>query len=358
MIRRGWAPSGRGASVIARRERVALTHPHTAVLPQRRLRLRVSLAVLGTLVLAGCLARTTDSVAPVDVQSPGKWVVLAPMPSARQEVAVAELNGRIFVIGGFASDSEPVGTVEVYDPASNTWETLTPLPAPTHHAAAGVIDGRLFVVGGYGGGRASGTPLRTVYEYDEARSSWATRAPLKEARGALAVVTLGDRLHAIGGSGDSVTAAHEVYEPLPDRWTDGPPMPTARDHLAAVAFQGKLWAIGGRTSFMGTQYPNVEIYDPAANSWSTGTPIPMGRGGLAAATLDDRVYVFGGEALMRIFSANDMYEVAGNRWIGKEPMRTPRHGIGAAVVGNRIYVPGGATQPGYASTAVNEAYEP
>jgi hypothetical protein len=70
------------------------------------------------------------------------------------------------------------------------------------------------------------------------------------------------------------------------------------------------------------------------------------------------VYVFGGEALMRIFSANDMYEVAGNRWIGKEPMRTPRHGIGAAVVGNRIYVPGGATQPGYASTAVNEAYEP
>jgi hypothetical protein len=53
-----------------------------------------------------------------------------------------------------------------------------------------------------------------------------------------------------------------------------------------------------------------------------------------------------------------MYEAAGNRWIGKDPMRTPRHGIGAAVVGQRIYVPGGGTQPGFATTTVNEAYEP
>jgi N-acetylneuraminic acid mutarotase len=310
------------------------------------------------LSVAGCLGKTTDSAAPLDIMSPGKWTVLAPMPTPRQEVAVAEVNGRVFVIGGFGLDSEAVDTVEVYDPASNTWETRAPLPAPMHHAAAAVVDGRLFVVGGFGGGRVTWRALQTVYEYVEARGSWATRAPLREARGGLAVVALRGRLHAIGGGSDGVSATHEIYEPLPDRWTDGPPMPTARDHLAAVVVQGKLWAIGGRTSFMGTQYPNVEIYDPAANSWSTGTPLPTGRGGLAAAALGDRVYVFGGEAPLRIFSANEMFEVAGNRWIGKDPMRTPRHGIGAAVVGNRIYVPGGATQPGYASTTVNEVYEP
>ena len=318
---------------------------------------RVVLA-LAAVILAGCLGTTTDSTAPVDIMSPGKWVPLAPMPTARQEVAVAELNGRVFVIGGFGAGSEAVPTVEVYDPATDRWEMRAPLPAPTHHAAAAVIDGRLFVVGGYSGGRLSWTPLRTVYEYDETRNSWSTRAPLRLARGGLAVATVGGRLHAVGGSGDSASAAHEVYEPTPDRWTDAPPMPTARDHLAAVAFQGKLWAIGGRTSFVGTQFTNVEIYDPAANAWSTGPPLPVGRGGLAAAVLGDRVYVFGGEAPLRIFSANEMYEVAGNRWIGKDPMRTPRHGIGAAAVGNRIYVPGGGTQPGYAATNVNEAYVP
>jgi N-acetylneuraminic acid mutarotase len=116
--------------------------------------------------------------------------------------------------------------------------------------------------------------------------------------------------------------------------------------------------VGGRTSFIGTQFAAVEIFDPATNSWATGTPLPTARGGLAAAALGDRVYVFGGEAPLRIFSANEMWEVAGKRWLGKDPMRTPRHGIGAAVVGNRIYVPGGGTQPGYASTSVNEAYVP
>jgi len=314
--------------------------------------------VLAVVIVAGCLGKTTDSPAPVDIMSPGKWVPLAPMPTARQEVAVAVLNDRAFVIGGFGAGGEAVATVEVYDPASDRWETRAPLPAPTHHAAAAVVDGRLFVVGGYSGGRVSWTPLRTVYEYDETRSSWSTRAPLREARGGLAAVALGGRLHAVGGSGDSASAAHEVYEPTPDRWTDAPPMPTARDHLAAVAFQGKVWAIGGRTSFVGTQFANVEIYDPATKAWTTGTPLPVGRGGLAAAVLGDRVYVMGGEAPLRIFSANEMYEVAGNRWIGKDPIRTPRHGIGAATIGNRIYVPGGGTQPGYAATNVNEAYVP
>ena len=49
---------------------------------------RAALA-LTALIVAGCLGKTTDSTAPVDIMSPGKWVELAPMPTARQEVAVA-----------------------------------------------------------------------------------------------------------------------------------------------------------------------------------------------------------------------------------------------------------------------------
>ena len=48
-------------------------------------------ALAGALVLASCVGRTTDSPAPIDIQTPGAWTSLAPMPSARQEVAVAEL---------------------------------------------------------------------------------------------------------------------------------------------------------------------------------------------------------------------------------------------------------------------------
>src|SRR2546422_11161880 len=74
------------------------------------------------------------------------------MPTARQEVAAAALEGRIFVIGGFGANAEAVATVEGYDPVTDRWEVRMPLPAPTHHLAAAVAGGRLFVAGGDSGG--------------------------------------------------------------------------------------------------------------------------------------------------------------------------------------------------------------
>jgi N-acetylneuraminic acid mutarotase len=315
--------------------------------------------VAGLLVLAtGCLGRITDSSAPVDQSAPGRWTALTPLPAPRQEVAVAAWGGRVWVIGGFGAGGEPVTTVETYDPRFNIWETRAPLPEAAHHAAAVVVGQRLFVVGGYGGGRVRWTPLDSVWDFVPGREAWEARAPLPTPRGALAATALGGRLHALGGTGESVSNAHEIYDPATNRWTRANAMPTARDHLAAVTFQDRIWALGGRTSFMGEQYGNVEIYDAATDSWRTAPPLPAARGGLAAVALPDRIFVFGGEAPLRIFSASEMYEVAGNRWIAKEPMPTPRHGIGAAVIEGRIYVPAGATQPGFAASAANEAFSP
>jgi N-acetylneuraminic acid mutarotase len=310
------------------------------------------------LLLGGCLGITTESSAPIDQTAPGQWTALAPMPSARQEVAVAAFNGYVFVVGGFGAGAEPVATVEFYDPARNRWAPRAALPVPLHHAAAAVAGNRLFVVGGYTGGRVRWTPSAAVYEYDFLRDAWAARAEMPTPRGGLAAAALGDRLHAVGGAADRATNAHEVYDPVTNRWTRANPLPTARDHLAAVAFQGRLWVMGGRASFAGEQYANVEIYDPATDSWRTGTPLPTGRGGIAAAMLGARVFVFGGEAPFRIFRATEMYEAAGDRWIAKEPMPAPRHGMGAAVIGGRIFIPGGATEPGYAATAAHDAYTP
>lgn len=311
-----------------------------------------------TVLAGGCLGFSTDSSAPIDLLAPGTWTTLAPMPTARQEVAVAALDNRVYVVGGLGPGGEAVGTVEVYDPGANRWETRAPLPVALHHPAAAVAAGRLFVIGGYTGGRISWTASDAVFQYDPDGNAWTTRAPMSDPRGALAVAVLNDRVHAVGGTSKGLSPVHEVYDPATNRWTLAAPMPTARDHLAAVAFQGRLWALGGRTSFMGTQYAAVEIYDPATDGWTPGTPLPDGRGGLAAVALSDRILVFGGESPFRIFNSTEMYEIAGNRWIAKTPMPTPRHGIGAVVIGGRVYVPGGGREPGLAATTVNEAYTP
>jgi N-acetylneuraminic acid mutarotase len=319
---------------------------------------RPAAVTLLALALGGCLGATVDSPAPVDIARAGRWATVAAMPTARQEVAAAALDGRLYVIGGFGPSAEPVATVEAYDPATDAWQARASLPAPLHHPAAAVVDGRLFVVGGYTGGRLRWTPVATVLEYDRAADAWHYRAPMPTPRGALAVAALGGRLHAVGGSTDAVTGAHEIYDPAGDRWTTAYPMPTARDHLAAVAFQGRLWAIGGRTSFLGTQFAEVEAYEPSVDRWVAAAPLPSARGGLAAVVAGPRIFVLGGEAPLRIFNANEMYEAAGNRWIAKEPLPTPRHGIAAAVIDGKIYVAGGGTRPGLARTGVTEVYTP
>jgi hypothetical protein len=44
------------------------------------------------------------------------WSTLAPMPTARQEVSVSVLDGKVFVIGGYDVNGQSTATVEVYDP--------------------------------------------------------------------------------------------------------------------------------------------------------------------------------------------------------------------------------------------------
>src|SRR5688500_7261411 len=105
--------------------------------------------LLSLLLLGGCIGLETQSPAPVDQRTPGRWDALAPMPTARQEVAVAAFGGHVWVIGGFGAGAEPVATVERYDPATNSWDTRPPLPVAVHHAAAVSVGERLLAPGGF-----------------------------------------------------------------------------------------------------------------------------------------------------------------------------------------------------------------
>jgi hypothetical protein len=43
------------------------------------------------------------------------WSLLAPLPVPNSEIGVAELDGKIYVIGGYPGDRKTVATVQVYD---------------------------------------------------------------------------------------------------------------------------------------------------------------------------------------------------------------------------------------------------
>src|SRR5262245_4482094 len=111
-------------------------------------------------------------------QGSGRWMTGSPMPSERSEVAVAAVEGRLYVVGGFDGQTE----LEVYDPTADRWTRRAPFPRPLHHAAAVGVNGKLLVIGGYIDGW---TASDAVYEYDPATDRWRTLAPMPTPRGAL-----------------------------------------------------------------------------------------------------------------------------------------------------------------------------
>ena len=289
----------------------------------------------------------------------GGWSTLAPLPQARQEVAVAALDGKVYVVGGFTGSGEVADTVEVYDPASHRWDTVAPLPRPVHHTAALAVQGVLYVIGGLTG--RSFTPVDTVFAYDPRHNAWTPKAAMPVARGALAAAVLADKIYVAGGSPGARERDFAVYDPATDAWTTLPPMPTSRNHLTAGAIGGIFYAVGGRSGEIHDATNAVEAFDPATNAWTTKAALPTARSGIAGVAVSGCFYVFGGEGNpahpQGVFAQVEVYQPRTNTWQSLTPMPTPRHGIGAAALGRRIYIPGGGPVQGFGVTNVHEVFD-
>src|SRR5712692_9930747 len=148
-----------------------------------------------------------------------RWIPLALMNDPRQEVGVAELDGKIYVIGGYRGDTSTADTVEVYDTKTNRWRTVAPLPQALNHVAAVSVEGKIYAIGGL--------PLTAAtYEYDPERDRWTAKAPMPTARGALAAVVIDGKIYAVGGAGRSGAVADlEVYDPSTNTWRTLRPLP-------------------------------------------------------------------------------------------------------------------------------------
>jgi N-acetylneuraminic acid mutarotase len=294
-------------------------------------------------------------------QEMGKWFKRAPLTVPRGEVAVAEVLGKIYVIGGFDGDRRSSSVVEVYDTTPDQWTQIAPLPRGLNHPMAAGANGKLYVVGGYLG-PGLGNATDALWEYDPAAQRWVERAAMPTARGAGAAVAIGEKIYVVGGARAGLSVGDfAVYDPQTNRWTTLPTLPTARDHIAAGAHRTKIYVAGGRPPFAGG-LNILEVFDLETQRWAALAPMPTGRSGIAGAVVKGCFYVFGGEgnrqSVTGVYEQNEVYDPKSNKWESQSPMPTPRHGIGAAVWENKIYIPGGATLQGFSTSSAHEVYEP
>ena len=291
------------------------------------------------------------------------WDLLALLPTARGETATAELDGKLYVAGGYTGLAFAVSDeVDAYDPVSDTWTTLAPLPAPRNHASAAGLDGRFYVSGG--GGPTDNAPQANLWALDPGSDAWTELAPMPEGRYAHRLVALDGLLYVVGGQGE--TSRVMIYDPAADAWSTGAEMPVPRNHLAAVAVGGRVWAIGGRIN--ARIVDRVDIYDPASDTWIPGPPLPEATSAASDGVLDSVIVISGGEEPGengRVVDDHwqlDTADGAEAQWRPLSPPPLAVHGAQGAVVDGRFMIAGGASRQGqfsrFAWSGLLQAYTP
>ncbi len=290
-------------------------------------------------------------------------------------MAVAELAGKIYVLGGYPSTREVQVTVQVYDVATDTWDLSVPLPIALHHPVVVGVGERLYSLGGQladdvGNAGDEATNRTLVLEPGAAGPMWIDLQPMPTARGAGAAAVIDDKIYVVGGRPPAGNA-FEVYDIKGDAWTPLEDLPQTlpdRNHLAATAIGGKIYVAGGRHSggsFSSPMTDSLDVFDPGTGMWTQAEPMLRPRGGVNGIAVFGCFYVWGGEGANiaepnDVFPDHDVYNPLTDAWIELPDLPTPIHGVsGAAAIDGLIYIPGGGTmQGGNSGSTIFQVYRP
>lgn len=319
---------------------------------------------------AGATVNTTEP----EALEPGSYGQLPMLPEANSEMAVAELDGLIYVLGGYPATRVVAFSVQVYDPAAQSWGFAEPLPLALHHPVVVGTQGKLYSLGGQtadaDGTDGNAATDRTLVYDPSAGGGWQDLAPMPTARGAGAAAVVADQIYVVGGRAPAANA-FEVYDISDDAWTALPDLPQSfseRNHLAATAINGMVYVAGGRFNGGGFTSPitdSLDRYDPQTGVWEQLAAMPNPRGGVNGVMANGCFFVWGGEAAdagtpQNVFPDHDVYDPVTDRWTELAEVPTPIHGVtGAAFLNGLIYMPGGGiAQGGSSGSTIFQVYRP
>jgi hypothetical protein len=155
--------------------------------------------VLACLVIAGTLAARSVSDASAEQDMAGSWTTLAPTGLKRQEVSFTEAGGKLYLFGGTSTERQ-----QVYTPETNSWADTAPAPAvpgALDHVQGVTVGGRIYYIGGL---TAWPSPdVGTVHIYDPATNRWSTGTDMGDRRrGAGGVAVHDGKIYYAGGIHD------------------------------------------------------------------------------------------------------------------------------------------------------------
>ncbi len=226
-----------------------------------------------------------------------QWQQLLDKPTPVADAQAALVGERLYVPGGRLPSGQPTRVLEVYELRLGRWESLAPLPVALSGYALAAVDGRLYLFGGWDGRQI----VDTVYSYDPETNAWQASTAMSSRRAFAAAVALEGRILLVGGTdGAHQLDTVQMYYPQRDQagdnpWEDHTRLPEPRSSVGAAAIAGLVYVFGGQstTSPEGGLAPLQ--YQPLSDQWLSFDRSPVAIGANPAmVTLGTRLYVLGG----------------------------------------------------------------
>jgi N-acetylneuraminic acid mutarotase len=284
------------------------------------------------------------------------WTSMAAMPTARMNLNLAEVGGKLYAIGGHLAPAYTIN--EEYNPVTNTWATKEPMPTGRvmGGSAIAVWQNQIYVIGG--DVDRTRPPDGTNEAYDPTTDSWATKASLPTPRGGYSASTACDKIYVFGGGWSGLNPETmnyqfifynftDVYDPINDSWSTVAPPPIPIYTCQSVAFEEKIYVLSEDL---------IQVYDPVANKWLPEIRAPMNFSSSAQIVATTGAY-----APQRIHIVDSrqhyIYDTKEGTWNIGAPLLTPRDFFALCVFNDKLYAVGGVHNDGWWSRK-NEEYTP
>ena len=216
----------------------------------------------------------------------GCWEIVHQMSFPRRYNGIAEMDGRVWIIGGEGELGERGGevttldVVDIYDPASNTWAAGPRLNQVRTDPFVVRSGDRIWAIGG---ACDATTKLQTAESIGRDETSWRPEPDLPIPAREGGCCALDGVVYCASDDGffafDTGTGQWDVHVPAPEVLVKAPLM---------TSYRSEIWMMGG------ARQDRTQIYDPRSKTWRNGPRLPTQQSWGGAAVLEGRLYITGG----------------------------------------------------------------
>ena len=277
-------------------------------------------------------AKATPPVRPPAVEA-GLLPWRLPGPLSREVVVPGAGTHALVVLGGLDSGSSSTSSVEALDVRTGQASSAGGLLLPTHDAAVAELGGRVLVVGG-----GSVTPARSIQIERGGKTVSGGRLP--SARADASAVTIGRTAYVVGGYDGSAMDAEVLAT------TDGRnyrPVAALRvpvRYPAVGAIGSRIYVFGGLGA-NGHPTRAVQLVDPSAGTARVVGRLPVPLDGAAAGVLGNTIYLAGGRTPSGATEAIYAFQPRGASFLRAGSLRVGVANAGSAVRDGRLWIIGG-----------------